>query len=83
MNKIITYQKGDKFVVTRMSEKNEFDAEEILRHIRQAREQYDEMKRGLEEFKRDLVELERLESVAKRIRDKELELASVQRGGVM
>jgi len=82
MQPVTTYQKGEKFVVTRVSERTELDAEEFLRHLNQAREQLKAMEKGIEEFRRDVERLEKLESVAKSIRNDELEKAKKERVGL-
>jgi len=79
MKPIYTFQKGKVFVLTRTSEKTEFDAEEYLRHLNTARKQLEDMEKGIVEFKRDIKSLERFESVAKKLRSEELEVAKKQR----
>ena len=73
VNKLLVYQKGMKFVLTRTQETTELDAEELLRNLEQAREQLSETKKRIEEFERDIKQMEKLEPIARRIRDKEIE----------
>ena len=72
VNKLLVYQKGQKFVLTRTQETTELDAEELLRNLEQAREQLSETKKRIEDFERDIKVMERLESAARMIRDKEI-----------
>ena len=72
VNKLLVYQKGMNFVLTRTQETTELDAEELLRNLEQAREQLSETKKRIEEFERDIKVMERLESAARMIRDKEI-----------
>mgnify|MGYP001614278171 CR=1 FL=1 len=65
MKRMIVYQKANEFVLTREIEKEIFDAEEFLRVLNNSRER-------LKWLERDIKEMEKLEPVARRIRDKEI-----------
>ena len=79
VNKLITYQKKDKFILTRTLEKEELDAEEFLRGLEQSREQLIEMKKRIKDFEIDVKQMEKLEQTARRIRDEEIEEGREQR----
>ena len=79
VNKLLVYQKGMNFVLTRKQENQEIDAEELLRNLDQAREQLVETKKRIEEFERDIKEMEKLEPIARRIRDEEVNKGREQR----
>jgi len=79
VNKLLVYQKGQIFVLTRKQENSEVDAEELLRNLDQAREQLAETKKRILEFERDIKEMEKLEPIAQRIRDEEVEQGREQR----
>ena len=72
VNKLLVYQKGMNFVLTRQQENQDIDAEEFLRNLEQAREQLTETKKRIEEFERDIRIMEKLEPIARRIRDEEI-----------
>ena len=82
MEPLYVYQKGKRFVISRVSEKSDLDAEEILRHLNNARKQLEDMEKGIEEFKRDIRRLEKFESSAKKIREEELVKAKNERVGL-
>ena len=79
MNKLILYQKNDKFVLTRTKQDIFLDAEEFLRNLETSREQLAETKKQLEEFERDIIQMEKLEPIARKLRDKEVEDGKLQR----
>lgn len=79
VNKLLIYQKGMNFVFTRERESKELDAEEFLRDLETAREQLSETKKRIEEFERDISIMSKLESVARRIRNNEVEEGRKQR----
>ena len=73
VNKLVIYQKGQSFVLTRPKENQELDAEELLRNLEVAREQLAETKKRIEEFERDIKVMESLEPIARKIRDSEVQ----------
>lgn len=79
VNKLVMYQKGQNFVLTRAQEKKEIDAEELLHNLEAAREQLKDHMISIEEFRRDIKEMERLEPLAKRMRDGEIKESKKQR----
>ena len=83
VNKLITYQKGDKFILTRTLEKEELDAEEFLRGLEQSREQLKEMKKRIVEFEKDVRIMEILEPTARKIRNEEINEGKTQRAKIL
>ena len=79
MNKLILYQKNDKFVLNRTKQDIVLDAEEFIRNLETSREQLAETKKQLEEFERDIIQMEKLEPIARKLRDKEVEDGKLQR----
>lgn len=88
MEGLIAYQKGSRFVTKghtlndkgqKLIVENEYDAEELLRHLSVNREHLEILEGQLRDFRRDLATLSKLESVAKRIREDELRRARIDR----
>ena len=71
-NKLLVYQVGASFVLTRKSEKEVFDAEEFLRVLKNSKER-------LEWLKRDINEMEKMYQAARRIRDEEIKKGKRER----
>ena len=72
ISKLVIYQKNSNFVFTREKERKEIDAEEFLRNLDAAREQLSEHKKAIVEFERDIQIMEKLEPIAQKIRDDEI-----------
>ena len=79
MQKIIIYQEKKRFCMTRARDVRKLDAEELLRELHNSREQLKETQEQLDEFKRDIVEMEKFEALAKTIREDEIAQAKVDR----
>ena len=72
MEKLVMYQEGNKFVMTRKKEVDKLDAEEVIRNLDQSREQLEELKKNVKEFERDIKVMETFEEAAKALREGEI-----------
>jgi|TARA_Y100000310_G_C20644398_1_gene795746 hypothetical protein len=79
MERLVIYQKKNNFVYTRKRETEDIDAETLLRNLNKSREQLAQLKIDMREFELDIEIMEKFETIAKKIRDRELEKSNAER----
>ncbi len=79
VEKLVVYQKRNNFVLTRLRQEQVLDAEEFLHNLEASREQLKQTKKDLGDFERDIKLMEKLEPLAKEMRDKEVQSGKKER----